>query len=86
MSNVMYCKYCGCKTTNLSGICNPCNEKLMLIRKIRAIVFGIKRDAERERKMRLENEKAISSENERMMENEQTGDHTDTQTVQRIAS
>ena len=83
MSNVMYCKYCGCKTTNLSGICN---EKLMLIRKIRAIVFGIKRDAERERKMRLEKEKAISSENERMMENEQTGDHTDTQTVQRIAS
>ena len=48
MSKGKHCKYCECKTTNHSGICNTCTEKLKVIRKLRAILFQIKRDAERE--------------------------------------
>lgn len=70
MSKVKHCKYCGCRTSNLSRVCNTCTQKLMLIRRIRAIVFAIKRDAERER----------------MTKHGQTGNHSDVETVQRIAS
>ena len=70
MSGKIFCRYCGCRTTNLSGMCNQCTEKLMLIRKIRAIVSAIKRDAERER----------------MEKHGQSGDNKDAQTVQRAAS
>ena len=87
MSRKMYCQYCGCKTTNLSGMCTPCMKKLELIRQIRTIVFAIKREAEREREMRLrQEEKEKRAENERVKENEQAGNHKDVQTVQRLAS
>ena len=49
MSKGKHCKYCGCRTTNHSGICNTCTDKLMLVRKLRAIVFSIKHAAEREK-------------------------------------
>ena len=82
----MYCKYCGCRMTNLSGMCNPCTEKLMLIRKIRTIVFAIKRDAERERALKSDRDALIASDNERVMVNEQTGNYQHNEKVQRIAS
>ena len=49
MSKGKHCKYCGCRTTNHSGMCNTCTDKLMLVRKLRAIVYEIKRSAEREK-------------------------------------
>ncbi len=49
MSKTNHCHYCGIRTTNHSGICNACAEKLKLIRKLRAIVFAIKHDAEKEK-------------------------------------
>ncbi len=72
MPKKRYCRYCGCKITNVSGICNACGEKLILIRKIRKIVFAIQRDAMKKRGM--------------TQENGQTGHYPDAQTVQRIAS
>ena len=36
------CKYCGCKTKNASEICSSCNEKLRLIRQIRAMLMPYK--------------------------------------------
>lgn len=69
MSKTRHCKYCGCKVTNQSNICHSCTEKLMIIRKLRAIVFGIKRDAERERRR----------------QNEQTGNDMQAQAVQKPA-
>lgn len=37
------CKYCGMYTSNAECICSHCKEKLILIRKIREILFAIKR-------------------------------------------
>lgn len=42
------CKYCGAKVYKAGKICNNCREKLTLVREIRAIVFDIKRKAEKE--------------------------------------
>ena len=36
------CKYCGMYTSNAECICSRCKEKLILIRKIREILFAIK--------------------------------------------
>ena len=47
MSKYNRCQYCGCKIIGHGDMCGQCTEKLRLIRKIRAIVFNIKRDAER---------------------------------------
>lgn len=69
MAKKRHCKYCGCKVTNQTDICNNCVEKLRLIRKLRAIVFSIKRAAETERKKK----------------HEQTGNDRDAETVQRPA-
>ncbi len=49
MAKKRHCKYCGCRVTNQSDMCPSCTEKLRLIRKIRAIVFTIKHNAEREK-------------------------------------
>lgn len=45
MNKKRYCKYCGCKTHNKDSLCNECAGKLILIRKIRAILLGIKQSA-----------------------------------------
>lgn len=43
MARTSKCRYCGCRVTDRGNICSSCNEKLRLIRKIRAILFEIKR-------------------------------------------
>lgn len=48
MSKKFHCKYCGCKTHNKSGMCCACEDKLMLIRKIRSILFSIQNREEGE--------------------------------------
>lgn len=43
------CKYCGVYTSNAECICSHCKEKLILIRKIREILFAIKREESTEK-------------------------------------
>lgn len=33
------CKHCGAKTQNVSSVCSLCNEKLKLIRRIKAMLL-----------------------------------------------
>lgn len=47
MGKARRCTYCGGRT-NGSLICTHCNRKRQLIKKVRAIVFEIKRQAQRE--------------------------------------
>lgn len=42
------CIYCGIQIYRNRNLCDACNEKLQLIRKIRGIVFEIKRCAQQE--------------------------------------
>ena len=44
------CDYCGCKVPWYAHICGPCYQKLILVRKLRGIVYDIKRQAEEEKK------------------------------------
>lgn len=37
------CKYCNAKTSNLNCICFNCNEKLKLIREIKAMLSPLKK-------------------------------------------
>lgn len=46
------CKYCG-NIVKSGSICSSCKEKLRLVRKIRAIVAEIKKQADRERRIGL---------------------------------
>ncbi len=43
------CTYCGGKTKDNRLICETCYDKLILIRRLRKIVFDIKRQAEEDR-------------------------------------
>ncbi len=47
MGKTRHCTYCGNKTHG-SLICTNCMQKQQLIRKIRAIVFAIKKQAQQE--------------------------------------
>lgn len=42
------CDYCGCKVPWYAHICGSCYQKLILVRKLRGIVYAIKRQAEEE--------------------------------------
>lgn len=44
------CDYCGCKVSRYAHICGPCYQKLILVRKLRGIVYDIKRQAEEEKR------------------------------------
>ena len=48
MSNFNRCIYCGAHIYRDRKMCPICDEKLRLIRKIRRIVFEIRRQAQRE--------------------------------------
>lgn len=47
MGKTRHCTYCGGKTSG-ALICTHCIQKRQLIRKVRAIVFQIKKQAQRE--------------------------------------
>ena len=47
MAKIKHCIYCGSTVRNQSSMCSTCAKKLKVLRKLRAIVFSIKRDAER---------------------------------------
>lgn len=44
------CVYCGCKVEAGDFICGVCFDKLVALRKLRGIVYDIKRQAEEEKK------------------------------------
>lgn len=50
MSESWCCTYCGCKVSKYQTVCSECYKKLILIRKLKAIVFQIKRRAEEEKR------------------------------------
>lgn len=43
------CKYCNSKVGQYQDICSECYKKLMLIRKLRAVVFWLRRQANAEK-------------------------------------
>ena len=44
------CVYCGCKVEAGDFICGVCFDKLVALRKLRALVLEIRRQAEEERR------------------------------------
>ncbi len=44
------CLYCSSPIYDNKDICNNCEEKLKLLRRLREIIFAIKKQAEEERK------------------------------------
>ncbi len=51
MADSWRCVYCGCKAGKYQRICGGCYKKLQLVRRLRAIVLDIKRQAEEEKKI-----------------------------------
>ncbi len=47
MARPRHCRYCKCKMKSRGEMCATCSRKLAVLRKLRAIIFAIKEEAER---------------------------------------
>jgi predicted ATP-dependent serine protease len=57
MRNKYVCKYCGVKTEKTNCICSLCEEKLVLIRRIKAMLMPYKISKDARAKQMREREK-----------------------------